>query len=169
MIDNEHSGLDIMIDSNQFEDLSRLFRLCQMVPSGLPSLKTSLKSSIVKRGKEINQRSLGDEFLDADGGDKEVETSSKKDNGKGKARSPAAGIQPAINWVQDILNLKDKLDAVWKSSFQQSRDVEITLNEVCTIFASVLPSFKVTFRHLKHSLINMRNVPNLSLCLLMII
>ena len=132
-----------MLDNNQFDDLSRLFRLCQMVPTGLPNLKTSLKSSIVKRGKEINQRSLGDEFLDADG-DKEVEASSKKDNGKGKARSSPAGIQPAINWVQDILNLKDKLDILWKSSFQQSRDVEITLNEVRVVVGNLL-----SFRHLK--------------------
>ena len=169
MIENEHSGLDTLIDNNQFDDLSRLFRLCQMVPSGLPTLKTSLKNSIVDRGKEINHRSLGDEFLDADGGDKEVEASSKKDNGKGKARSPAAGIQPAINWVQDILNLKDKLDVLWKSCFQQSRDVEITLNEVHLIVSSVLPSPKVTFRHLKHSLTKMRSVPNLSLSSSMII
>lgn len=157
------------MDNNQFDDLSRLFRLCQMVPSGLPSLKASLKISIVKRGKEINQRSLGDEFLDADGGDKEVEASSKKDNGKGKPRNLVAGIQPAINWVQDILNLKDKLDVLWKSSFQQSRDVEITLNEVRVIVASVLPSSKVTFRHLKHLLTKTRSVPNLSLSSLMII
>jgi cullin 3 len=133
-----------MMDNNQFDDLSRLFRLCQMVPTGLPSLKTSLKKSIVKRGKEINQRSLGDEFLDADGGDKEVEASSKKDNEKGKARNPPAGIQPAINWVQDILNLKDKLDILWKSSFQQSRDVEITLNEVRVIVDNLQ-----SFRHVK--------------------
>ena len=158
-----------MMDNNQFEDLSRLFRLCQMVPSGLPSLKGSLKNSIVKRGKDINQRSLGDEFLDADGVDKEVEASSKKDNGKGKASSPAAGIQPAINWVQDILNLKDKLDVLWKASFQQSRDVEITLNEVRIRVILVLPSSKVTFRHLKHSLTKMGSVPNLSLSSLMII
>ncbi|KIM39866.1 hypothetical protein M413DRAFT_19621 [Hebeloma cylindrosporum] len=131
VIDNEHSGLDFMMDNNQLDHLSRLFRLCQMVPSGLPCLRTSLKNSIVKRGKEINQRSLGDEFLDADGGDKEVEAASKKD-----AKGKAGGIQPAINWVQDILNLKDKLDTLWKSSFQQSRDVEITLNEAFETFVN---------------------------------
>jgi len=134
VIEKEHSGLDTMVDNGQFDVLSRLFRLCQKVPTGMPSLKTSLKNSIIKRGKEINQRSLGDEFVDVEG---EGEDPSNKDNGKGKVRSLAARIQPATSWVQDVLNLKDKFDALWKSSFQQSRDVEITLNEVPSIIAFV--------------------------------
>jgi cullin 3 len=137
VIDKEPLGLDAMVDNSQFGDLSRLFRLCQKVPSGLPSLKASLKKSIVKRGREINQRSLGDEFVDVDGGNKEAEVTSNKDNGKGKVRSPTARIQPAISWVQDVLNLKDKFDALWKLSFQQSRDVEISLNEARSILNSV--------------------------------
>jgi cullin 3 len=136
VIEKEHSGLDTMVDNSQFDVLSRLFHLCQKVPSGLPSLKASLKNSIVKRGKEINQRSLGDEFKDAEGG-KEGDDLHNKDNGQGKVRSLTARIQPATSWVQDVLNLKDKFDALWKSSFQQSRDVEITLNEVWSIFAFV--------------------------------
>ena len=98
-----------------------------MVPAGLPCLKTSLKASIARRGKEINDASMGE---DSDVDVENLGESSKKaESSKGKGKvSP--GIQPAINWVQAVLSLKDKFDAVWKDAFQSSREVESALIEV---------------------------------------
>ena len=120
-----NSGLDVMIDGNKTSDLSRLYRLFLMVPTGLPCLKTSLKASIARRGKEINDASIGeDPDVDVENlGD----TSKKTESSKGKA-SP--GIQPAVNWVQAVLSLKDKFDAIWKDAFESSREVEGALIEV---------------------------------------
>ena len=124
----QNSGLDVMIDGNKISDFSRLYRLFLMVPAGLPCLKTSLKASIARRGKEINDASMGE---DSDVDVENLGESSKKaaegSKGKGKV-SP--GIQPAINWVQAVLSLKDKFDAVWKDAFQSSREVESALIEV---------------------------------------
>ena len=123
-----NSGLDVMIDGNKISDFSRLYRLFLMVPAGLPCLKSLLKTSVARRGKEINDASMGeDSDVDVENqgeSSKKAESSSK---GKGKV-SP--GIQPAINWVQAVLSLKDKFDAVWKDVFQSSREVESTLIEV---------------------------------------
>ena len=133
-----NSGLDVMIDGNKFSDFSRLYRLFLMVPAGLPCLKASLKASIVRRGKEINDASMGDDSdVDVENlgeSSKKAESSSK---GKGKV-SP--GIQPAINWVQAVLSLKDKFDTVWKDAFQSSREVESTLIEVSSQFVGKMPS-----------------------------
>ncbi|KAF8910649.1 ubiquitin ligase SCF complex subunit Cullin [Gymnopilus junonius] len=127
-----NSGLDVMIDNSQFDDLARLYRLCLKVPTGLPILRSSLKSSIVRRGKEINSTSLGEDFVDV-----EDETLTDKSKGKGKAKAKASGIETAINWVQDVLNLKDKFDLVWRASFDSNRDVESMLNEAFASFVNL--------------------------------
>ncbi|CAA7266849.1 unnamed protein product [Cyclocybe aegerita] len=115
-----------------------------MVPQGLPYLKSALKESIVRRGKEINGGSVEDDFIDVEG---DLESTDKKGKGKGKARGPAPGIQPAITWVETVLGLKDKFDAVWEASFQKDREVEsaingafssfINMNEKCSEFISL--------------------------------
>lgn len=133
VIAKENSGLDVMIDNSQFDDLARLYRLCLKVPTGLPTLRSSLKVSIVRRGKEINSTSLGEDLVDV-----EDEASTEKSKEKGKAKAKASGIETAINWVQDVLSLKDKFDLVWKSSFDSNREVESTLNEVSFAITSLL-------------------------------
>jgi len=119
-----------MVDNNQFNDLSRLFRLCIMVPTGLPCLKAALTESIVQRGRSINEASLGDDFVDVEEESREPESPNKKDKGKAKAKNAGSGIQPAVTWVQEVLNLKDKIDTVWKKSFQSNREVESSINNV---------------------------------------
>ena len=124
----QNSGLDVMIDGNKISDFSRLYRLLLMVPAGLPCLKTSLKASIARRGKEINDASMGEDS-DVDVEKPGGESSKKAESSKGKGRVPP-GIQTAINWVQAVLSLKDKFDTVWRDAFQSSREVEFALIEV---------------------------------------
>ena len=117
-----------MIDGNKISDFSRLYRLFLMVPAGLPCLKASLKASIARRGKEINDASMGeDSDVDVENLGESSKKAERSSKGKGKA-SP--GIQPAIDWVQAVLSLKDKFDTVWRDAFQSSREVESTLIEV---------------------------------------
>lgn len=115
-----------MIDNNKFDDLSRLFRLCRMMSTGMQVLQSALKRSIIRRGKAINQISLGDDLAD-----NEAEESEAKTKGKSNIRNANLGIQPAITWVQDVLEVKDKFDLVWTTSFQNNREVEMALNDVC--------------------------------------
>lgn len=128
VISMPNSGLDVMIDGNKISDLSRLYRLFRMVPAGMPCLKTSLKASIARRGKEVNDASIGED-PDVDVENPEGETSKKIENSRGKGK-PSPGIQPAISWVQGVLSLKDKFDAVWKDAFQSNREVDSALIEV---------------------------------------
>lgn len=130
-----NSGLDNMIDTEKTDDLARLYRLFTSVPTGLPCLKKHLKECIVRRGKEINKASLGDDMsnadLDVEGEDEE----STRRKGSGKDRllqnSPAQKLALALKWVQDVLDLRDQFfDGVWKAAFKGDREVESTLNEV---------------------------------------
>lgn len=142
-----YSGLDAMVDLHRIDDLGRLYRLFTMVPSGLSCVKKSLKDSIARRGKDINQASLGVEGMDVEG-DVNVEVelgSGEKGKGKGGMRPPNSGAQTlalALKWVQDVLDLKDKFDRVWELGLRRDRELEITLNEVrpCTIILHAMLS-----------------------------
>ena len=53
-----------------------------------------------------------------------------KDKGKGRATPSNQTLTMALKWVQDILDLKDKMDSVWAKSFESNPKIEATLNEV---------------------------------------
>jgi cullin 3 len=134
-----NSGLDMLIDMDKFEDLARLYRLFNMVPNGLPCLKRTLKSSIIRRGREINHISLG---IETGLGENEAMVKdpggAQKTNDKGKARAPPASqtLTTALAWVQNLLDLKDKMDTVWKKSFDSNPKIEATINEVSPLLSS---------------------------------
>jgi cullin 3 len=59
----------------------------------------------------------------------------KDPKGKGKARAPSAqatALAQALRWVQDVLDLKDKFDAVLDIAFNGDKQVQASINEVCT-------------------------------------
>lgn len=126
------SGLDVMIDNEKTDDLSRLYRLFVTVPEGLPCLRRAIKESVIRRGKEFNNDTPMDQMDDADGGEEQAAPAGK---GKGKARATtgAQSLALALKWVEDVLRLKDKFDAVWKDCFKVDREIESGLNEVCIV------------------------------------
>jgi cullin 3 len=118
------SGLDIMIDTDKIRELKRLYRLYTSVPTGLTVLKRVLKDSIARRGKAINDYTLG---LDAGDGAEQAEPDPK---GKSKAKALVNSLTPATEWVQRVLELKDRFDHVWREAFEADHDVEVAINEV---------------------------------------
>ena len=127
-----NSGLDQMIDLRKYEDLARLYSLFLKVPTGLPTLKKALKDSIARRGKEINQESLATDTGFGEGPDNENEAKNKH-----KARpsnTTQQTLNSALKWVQDVLDLKDNFDRVWAEALNRDRELESTINEVCSLF-----------------------------------
>jgi cullin 3 len=118
----QNSGLDVMIDLGKIDDLARMYKLFIMVPNLIKRLRAALKESITRRGREINNASLGT----VTGNDGQTITAAPK--------SAAQVLELALKWVQDVLDLKDKFDAVWKQAFRGDRDIESTLNEVGHLF-----------------------------------
>ncbi|KAJ2917406.1 hypothetical protein MD484_g3007, partial [Candolleomyces efflorescens] len=135
VISMPNSGLDTMIDTHKLDDLARLYRLYLPVPTGRQCLKKALRESILRRGKELNESSLGPAVGEADVEDGLEENSSKrKEKVKSKARIPNTNALPAIKWVQDVLDLKDRFDSVWKEAFQSDREIEGAINEAFESF-----------------------------------
>jgi cullin 3 len=134
------SGLNAMIDLEKVDGLSRLYQLYSLVPEGVPSLRRSLKASIQKRGTELNEISMEGQGAD-DGGAEDEPDPAAKGKGKAKARSPNAGVHslaPALRWVEDVMQLKDKFDHVWELSFKNNREIESGLNEVIDTISLLL-------------------------------
>lgn len=133
IINMPHSGLDPMIDQDKLGDLSRLYKLFSMVDTGLKTLKRSLRDSVARRGKDINdlagtQDSEGMGLQIDDPG----EVADLKGKGKAKVKVPGGGaVTIALKWVEDVLALKDKFDRVSKLSFAGDTMIQTTLNEAC--------------------------------------
>ncbi len=121
-----NSGLDTMIDMEKVEVLSQLYKLYSTVSTGIPILKRALKDSIARRGKIINESSVAVDFVE---GAEQVELDPK---GKGKAKAPVNSVTPATEWVERVLDLKDRFDSVWRKAFKSDREVEIATNEVAS-------------------------------------
>ncbi|KII89964.1 hypothetical protein PLICRDRAFT_572234 [Plicaturopsis crispa FD-325 SS-3] len=122
------SGLDFMVDFDRIDDLARMYRLFLMVPTGLPILRRSFKDSIVRRGKDINRAAFGGDGED-DQTSIKVEDSDIKGKGKARATGSSQTLTLALKWVQDVLDLKDKFDNVWKCSLRSDRDIETSYTE----------------------------------------
>ncbi|KAF9237673.1 Cullin family-domain-containing protein [Melanogaster broomeanus] len=63
-----------------------------------------------------------------------------KGKGKGKARIQGGATQTltlALRWVQDVLDLKDKFDRLWRAALYSNREVEGSLNEAFEDFVNL--------------------------------
>ncbi|KXN89109.1 Cullin-3 [Leucoagaricus sp. SymC.cos] len=130
VISKPGSGLDIMIDTDKIRDMERLYQLYTSVPTGLVVLKRALRDSITRRGKAINDYTLG---IDAGDGVEQAEDT----KGKGKAKAPVNSLTPATEWVQRVLELKDRFDHVWRNAFKTDHDVEVAINEAFESFINL--------------------------------
>ncbi|EIW57578.1 Cullin-domain-containing protein [Trametes versicolor FP-101664 SS1] len=141
VVNMPNSGLDAMIDSDRLDDLARLYRLFTRVTAGLPCLRKSLRETVIRRGKEINDASTGPSGDGAESQEEEAAAEpSAKAKGKAKARPPNPASQTlalALKWVQDVLDLKDKFDTMWSKAFQSDRDLESGLNEAFETFINL--------------------------------
>ncbi|KAJ7773239.1 Cullin-domain-containing protein [Mycena metata] len=110
VISMEASGLDAMIDLNKIQRHGAALSPLHHGSSG---------------GEVINQASSGIEGADG-------ETASKP--------RPAAGAQTlalALKWVQDVLDLKDLFDKIWREALSCDRELESTLNEAFETFINI--------------------------------
>ena len=130
-----------MVDLQQDDNTSRLYRLFSMVPVGPVALKKALKESIAERGRRVNEADIieGDvEEVDGDAGDDDPAS-----KGKGKQRARLGNVvsvgkkrlDSALKWVSDALELKDVFDRLLRVSFADDRSIQAAINEVGPLVA----------------------------------
>ncbi|KAK7730002.1 hypothetical protein SLS53_009117 [Cytospora paraplurivora] len=125
------SGLRAMIDNDRLEDLAKLYEIVCMVPSGIEKVRKILQTRVIELGLEIekalHEANFSAQQPGADGDEAKPLT--------GTARLTAAAVQ----WVDDVLKLKDKFDRFQHNCFQDDKVLESALTKS---FAEFINLFK---------------------------
>ncbi|CAK7270871.1 hypothetical protein SEPCBS119000_004311 [Sporothrix epigloea] len=111
------SGLRAMINNDRFEDLEILYELVSCVESKQLLFRQQLQENIVSLGVEIEKTLQETDF--SAGSEAPLSAS---------AQQTAA----AIKWVNDILDLKDKFDRLWRDCFQKNLAVQSAISSSFT-------------------------------------
>jgi cullin 3 len=122
LVNTARSDVDTMIDQDEHDDLARFYRLSSLIPDGLPSLGRSLKALIQQRGTELNRVSIEMREL----GESSIRDKAQMRTPKAQAHGPAQVLQ----WVEDMLRLKEKIGRVWEVSFKKDRKIGSVIDEV---------------------------------------
>ncbi|KAJ9110295.1 hypothetical protein QFC19_001698 [Naganishia cerealis] len=57
----------------------------------------------------------------------------------GTATSAAAAVNVALRWVQEVLDLKDTFDRMWKEAFEEDKAIQTALNDAFQSFININP------------------------------
>lgn len=144
IIDMPGSGLIAMLDDDRKDDLSRMYTLFNKVSQGPQTLRLGLKSYIATKGKLINDAvtsQTAQQVPSTDGpARREVEDeASLAAKGKAKDKAPEADASTpqaatAIRWVEDVLEFKNKFDAILDTALAKDTGCETSINEAFESF-----------------------------------
>ncbi|KAH8705529.1 putative SCF ubiquitin ligase subunit CulC [Talaromyces proteolyticus] len=117
IINLEGSGVRYMLDHNRVDDLSNVYELNTRIDLKKDALTQAVQKRIVQLGDEINAAAQA--FATAP--PPKLEDRGAADNKEPKEKPSASPANQqtaaAIKWVDDILNLKKKFDAIWERAF----------------------------------------------------
>lgn len=118
VINLEGSGVRYMLDHDRVHDLANVYELNARIDPKKNALTKAIQSRIVQLGEEINAAAKAFATVSAPSKTGEVDGEKKKEE-KEKSTAPAVNQQTvaAIKWVDDILSLKKKFDAIWQRAF----------------------------------------------------
>ncbi|CAK7271299.1 hypothetical protein SEPCBS57363_004545 [Sporothrix epigloea] len=111
------SGLKAMIDTDRYEDLEILYDLVSRVESKQLAFRQQLQENIIHLGVEIEKSLHEADFSVA---------------GEAPLSASAQQTAAAIKWVNDILDLKEKFDRLWRDCFQKNLAVQSAISSSFT-------------------------------------
>ncbi|KAG9837310.1 Cullin-domain-containing protein, partial [Aureobasidium melanogenum] len=116
------SGVQFMVANDRHEDLSLVFELESRVDPKKPELTKAIQKIIQEMGTNVNSNAMNPSIAqpaaqstaaeDGETGEKEKAKPAEKVNQQTVA---------ALKWVQDVLDLKDRFDRIWKLAFNQDQ------------------------------------------------
>ncbi|KAI8086346.1 Cullin [Halteromyces radiatus] len=115
IMDMPNSGLENMLNTDKYQDLSRMYKLFSRVPAGLNEMKIAISKYILQRGTDINQHINTDILTNC--------------NTKQKSTTSAGGAQTAIRWVEQVLELQTKFDRILEISANKDKAFQTAFNE----------------------------------------
>lgn len=119
------TGLVSMLDNDRFSDLALTYRLISRVDPDKTALKTMLCARLVALGREIN-RSVSQPLP-------QTSDAAAEDKAAGNA------TVTAIRWVDEVISLKDKYEAIWARSFEADKGIQAAMTRAFTEFINMFP------------------------------
>ncbi|KAF2807709.1 Cullin-domain-containing protein [Mytilinidion resinicola] len=115
------SGVRFMIDNDRMEELSLVYELNARVDPKKTELMRAMQKRVVEMGTEVNNAAIA--------ASQAPPPSEGADKGKGPALEKSLNQQTvaAIKWVEDVLQLKDKFDLIWKNAFNSDNALQTAL------------------------------------------
>ncbi|TKA74892.1 hypothetical protein B0A49_07887 [Cryomyces minteri] len=117
------SGVKHMVDNERLSDLGLIFDLNARVDSKKTDLTKAVQRIVVAMGTAINN---------AGAAASQTQPAPAPETDGDKAKTTVAGVAnlltvAAIKWVEDVLELKDKFDNVWSTSFRSDQALQTAL------------------------------------------
>ncbi|USW55880.1 Putative cullin protein, neddylation [Septoria linicola] len=120
------SGVRYMVDNDKFNELHLVYDLEARVDPKKPELTKAVQLIVAEMGAKINE----DALAAASAPPTAAPAAEDGDGDKAKG-APAKQINQqtiaALKWVEDILDLKDRFDRIWKASFNSDQSISTAL------------------------------------------
>ena len=123
-------GFSILLQESRFDDLTRMYGLFGRVADGHRSLQVALAKWIVDQGLRIN------DGLALAGQDMPEQMDHDGEGKKESEQGAGARTRGALQWVQNVLDLKDKFDELRARAFHNDKAFEKTINDAFTTFVN---------------------------------
>ncbi|OCL06578.1 Cullin-domain-containing protein [Glonium stellatum] len=115
------SGVRYMIDNDLLEELSLIYELNARVDNKKAELTRAIQKRVVEMGTDVNSAAIV-----------ASQAAQPLSEGPDKGKAPVEKnlnqqTIAAIKWVEDVLQLKDKFDKIWKVSFDSDQPLQTAL------------------------------------------
>ncbi|KAI4155598.1 MAG: hypothetical protein LQ340_000891 [Diploschistes diacapsis] len=133
------SGVEWMLDNNKVDELVMIYDLISRVDSKKEALKGAVQKRIVELGTEINKTAATNSHAQPARMEAQGEKGEKGEKGEGEPKAvpdrPAnQQTAAAIQWVDDVLKLKDSYDAVLTNAFRDDPTLQAAFTKSFTDF-----------------------------------
>lgn len=118
------SGVQFMVNNERLNDLGLVFELEARVDARKTELTKALQKIITEMGTNVNNAAIA------------ASTAQPAPTGEGEDKDKAKGpgervvnqqTVAALKWVEEVLELKDQFDNIWKVSFQEDQVLQTAL------------------------------------------
>lgn len=132
------SGVRYMVENNKLEDLTLLFDLESRVDAKKTELTRAIQQEVARYGSAINS-GVAQNLPTIKEQSSNVSVRGDDDNNTDnhKAHAERGAVQAtiiAIKWVEDVLELREKFEKMWKDSFSADQPVQTALTKSFTEF-----------------------------------
>jgi cullin 3 len=136
----EGSGIKAMIENDKYEDLTLLYQHISRIDPSKEPLKVALQTRVVELGSEINKTIQNTDFSVVSAPQEDGDAVEVADKAKTpKMNAAVKATMAAIKWVDEVLRLKDKFDAMWKKCLNEDLILQTALTKSFSDFINLFP------------------------------